>query len=148
MAVKSNLTEKSLARRLEEIESIWAQMYGSAKALFDLSAGSIQARRVNMTSNNIAKLKTSMQGLVGPELVQYAKDQRNNQSYDIVIEYQALIVILDAFLSWIDTSPINSGTWSEVETIVNGEFVARMLTPASTASLRVELQKVIDAIEP
>lgn len=147
MAFKSSITTKTLESRLAKVEGLAGNIRNVTQQLFNVSAArDVQARSVNSASNNIARTKTEMVGLVGVDLAQYAKDQRNDQTYEIETEYLAMISVIDAFLAWIDTSTINAGAWSEVETVTNGEFVPRMLTSVQTGSLRIELQKILDVI--
>src|SRR4051812_33597356 len=37
-----------------------------------------------------------------PGLVQYARDQKNNQSLDVVVEFNAMVAAIDQVTAWID----------------------------------------------
>lgn len=81
-----------------------------------------------------------------PGLAQYAKDQRNDQTYEIVAEYVAMIAAIDAAGDWLAAGfnsvatlvGYNVSTWAEVP----NEFGTAM-----TASLVPLVNAVIAAID-
>lgn len=78
-----------------------------------------------------------------PGIGQYAKDQYDDQTYDIALEFTAMTAALQSVVTWVQTNMPADGSgylllwkWTEV----------RMFSPAATAGLRTELDALIVTI--
>ena len=92
----------------------------------------LQQRRMDMT----AKAAT-------PGLAAYAKGQENDQSYDAVVEFNAMKAAIVATEDWIVVNmPPTIAVSSNTSDIVLAEFA-----PASLAGLRAQLVALIAAID-
>jgi hypothetical protein len=82
-----------------------------------------------------------------PGLVQYARDQKNNQSLNVVTEFNAMIAAIDAVTNWISTNfPKDGGGFILAATLGPEGPVYRQFTPAQTAGLRTALDALIATV--
>lgn len=81
-------------------------------------------------------------------LAQYAKDQKNNQSLDVVAEFNAMVAAIDQVTLWIDNNfPKDASTRALLERTLEAEGpVERTFTSAQTAGLRTQLDGLIATI--
>ena len=87
---------------------------------------------------------------VTPGLAAYAKDQENDQAYDVVAEFTTMQTALQAVLSWMETNvPVTNRNvpavtdWGNESTIQ----IADTFTPAQTNGLQTVLSALIATIE-
>ena len=93
---------------------------------------SLQARRADMT----ARAAT-------PGLAAYAKDQENDQSYDVVAEFNVMRAAIVATEDWIVINmPATIAVSSSTSDIVLADF-----SPGAMAGLRTQLDALIAAID-
>jgi quinol monooxygenase YgiN len=81
-------------------------------------------------------------------LAQYAKDQKNNQSLDVIAEFNAMVSAIDGCIGWVTTNfPKDANGFLLRETWGNNGTVDRSFTPAQTAGLRTQLDGLIERID-
>jgi len=111
---------------------------------------------VNQTGDAIEAIMTRMRdavilwdGASGlPGMVQWARDQEDDQSYDVVAEFLAMRTAAVAVSQWVkDNFPTGAGGYIEKEFYqANFTIESRNFTPAQTVDLQDLLQVLIDAI--
>lgn len=83
-----------------------------------------------------------------PGLLQYAKDQENDQAYNVGSEFTAMQQAIADTLTWFDTNvPVNvtlsnPSNWTSDDMPISNTF-----TPQQTAGMRTQMDVVITAIE-
>lgn len=79
-----------------------------------------------------------------PGIGDYAKTQEDDPTYDVVAEFTALLVLIDAVVAEVfATFPVDvSGFLQAYTLIADGTQVPRIFTPAQLAGLRTELNAV------
>ena len=84
-----------------------------------------------------------------PGLAEYAKDQENDQSYDVVAEFNALVASLDAVISTVkSTFPVDSGGFLLSETFnADGTRTPRTFTASQVATIKADLDTVVASID-
>ena len=75
-------------------------------------------------------------------LAQYAKDQENDQTYDVVTEFNSLITTIQAAITWLDNNIPTNVTAKLPENWGDGTLISNAFTPAQTADLRTTLNAV------
>lgn len=75
-----------------------------------------------------------------------AQDEFANPAYDYGAEADALVALIEAGLTAIQTAAPTDGTWITAIRFIGFAIVERTGTPAQTASIRTALQAVVDAI--
>lgn len=83
-----------------------------------------------------------------PGIVQYARDQEDDPTYDIAAEFIALRAAIDDARSTIDLQlPADGNNWLLISKIgVGTELDIRTFTIAQTATIRTKLQVIEDAV--
>ena len=95
-------------------------------------------------NNQFNKLK------VTPGLAQYAKDQENNQAYDVVAEFNTMQTALQGVLTWMETNiPVTNQNVSPVTDWANEQTIqiANIFTASQTSGLRTEMAALIATID-
>lgn len=109
------------------------------------SAGNVGARRLAEYASYLRDVKVDLAKYINtPGLDQYVKDEKNDQTYDLMAEYTALVAKIDAVIAWMVTN------WPSADLIVlnaDGSFNYRQFTPAQTTTLRAELGTLINGAE-
>ncbi len=83
-----------------------------------------------------------------PGIVQFARDQKSNQAYDIGAEFNAMITNITAVRDWLNTNlPLSSGGFLEEYTRVNFVKVNRTFTVGQAATLVTVIDDLLAAIE-
>ena len=99
---------------------------------------------VSVLSQKKAKLET-YKNITG--ILQYSKDQEEDQTYDIAAEYTALVARIDDVINWVKASyPADTNGYLLVRKWTLDGTSTREFTPAQTASLSPVLQLLIDQI--
>ena len=134
-------TVRELARQIK-VESVSLRTRSAAGSI----SGNAIVNYVDMLSAIRARLATLAQT---PGLAAYAAEQFSAPGFDIGAEYVAMVAQIDATVNWIVTNiPKDAGNrWLAIEEIVNGARVDRMLTSASTAGLRTQLDALTATID-
>jgi hypothetical protein len=83
-----------------------------------------------------------------PGLAQYARDQENDQGYDVVVEGSALITLVtDAALLIRNNFPVDGNGFLLAETFApDGTRVERVFTPAQTVTIQAALSAIVAQI--
>ena len=75
-----------------------------------------------------------------PGIVQYAKDQKNDQGLDVVAEFNAVIAAIDAATAWIDGNFPKDGQGYLLQNTLGVDGpLDRTFTPAATGPLQTHL---------
>ena len=73
-------------------------------------------------------------------IAQYAKDQEDDQAYDVAAEFNSLISLVDAAITEIQATNTNAliSTWS-----VSSGLIWNTFTPAQTAALKADIDAIV-----
>lgn len=83
-----------------------------------------------------------------PGLVQFAKDQENDQTYDVVAEFLAMRNAAVAVRDWIITNFPVAGGFIQKDTLeLDGAITVRQFTTVQTVGLQTTLATLTAAIE-
>lgn len=132
---------KRIARRVDEVaaEAI-AALAGDVNA--DQIIG--WAYRLRSRDNQISAVLAAVDV---PDLIQYARDQEDDQTYDVQAEFNAMSTQIGEVMSWVQTNfPANGGFLLSHSFGAEG-LVPRIFAPASTAGLLTEIQALDASIE-
>jgi hypothetical protein len=77
-----------------------------------------------------------------PGIAQYARDQFDDQSYDVVAEFNTVIAALTSCDTW-----LKNNIPSDAVSIVDGALVGNIYTPAQTAVLKNRVETAITTID-
>lgn len=104
----------------------------------------VSAQLIISILNNLSSYKTRLENVRSiPGIAQYARDQENDQNYDVVAEFLSLLALIDAAIAEIQSTNTNvliSG-WSLTGIQWN------TFTSAQTANLALALQAIANAVE-
>lgn len=84
-----------------------------------------------------------------PGIVQYAKDQEDDQTYDVAQAFTDVLQAINAVLAEVEaTFPTSAGGWLELNKMESGDasLTPRDFTTGQLASLTATLQTLSDAI--
>lgn len=81
-----------------------------------------------------------------PGLEAYAKTQEDDQAYDVVAEFDAMLGAITDATDWMDANVPTSVTVSAPAAWGDGAMISTVFTPAETAPLRAALQAVVTTI--
>ncbi len=83
-----------------------------------------------------------------PGIVQFARDQKSNQAYDIGAEFTTMIANITAVRDWLSTNlPLSSGGFLEEYTRVSFVKVRRTFTVGQAATLITVIDDLLASIE-
>jgi len=83
-----------------------------------------------------------------PGLREYAQAQRNDATYEIVTEYQALLALVDDAITNIRSSiPVDGSGYLLVYQLVDDKLSPRVFPAGQTAALATKLQAIADYVE-
>ena len=97
----------------------------------------------------MASLRQALDDVVGTApagLVAYARDQRADQGFDPVAEYQAVTAAIDDFLATVVPLMPTSGQYLAVLTLTAVGYDWREFTPAQTNPIKIKLDVIKDMI--
>ena len=111
-------------------------------------AGAIPSTRILNLFINLQQERIALVAAAAtPGIVQFARDQKNNQTLDVVVEFTAMLVALDAVIAWISTNfPKDAGGFLLARSFSGTTIVDRMFPSAQTAGLRAQLDTLIATI--
>lgn len=115
-----------------------------------MSAGNVNGDRALEVRDMANAFKAKMATYAAiPGIVQYAKDQENDQGYNIVTEYNALITEVDEVIASIETNfPTDASDWIQEKKFNGaGGYDYREFTPTQSAALIALIDDVIAAID-
>lgn len=113
-----------------------------------LAAGAVSA-------NAVIQIMSSMKSSIEvwdtvsalPGLVQYARDQEDDQTYDVVAEFLAMKAAAEAVRDWvINNFPTAAGFIQKDTLELDGAITVRQFTPAQTAGLQTTLATLAAAV--
>lgn len=83
-----------------------------------------------------------------PGIAAHARDLENDQNYDVVAEFQAMVTAIAAAVTEIiNTFPKDaSGFWLATQVAADGGFQYRTFSPANLAQLRTRITAVIASV--
>lgn len=82
-----------------------------------------------------------------PGLTQFARDQKQNQTLDVVAEFNAMIAAIDGVTGWLETNfPKDAGGFLLAKSFSAGTIVDRLFPASQTAGFRTQLDTLIAAI--
>lgn len=79
-------------------------------------------------------------------IIQYAKDQEDDQSYDVSAEFTSMQSSMTGAILWIETNVPTTVTAKPPEDWDNETMILNAFSPAQTSTLRTELDLVIAEI--
>lgn len=145
-------TKLQLATTLSESMSVCRTIKNRAQGVRDESAVvSIAARGIALLMNDLQVDDDRLVALQSvPGIKAYADSQFiADTDFDISVEFTSVRSAIADVILWVTTNiPKSAGNrWLEIEEIVSGRLVERMLTPVQTAGLRTELDALTATID-
>lgn len=133
---------EDIDRRIINLKT-YAQTHRAA-----LAAGNTDSARIIGVFRNLRTERAALtQAASTPGLAPFARDQKNNQTLDVVAEFNALVAAIDGVTGWIETNfPKDANGFLLGWSLNAGSVVERQFTPAQTAGLRTQLETLIAAI--
>jgi len=133
-AINKAATVKSVAQLIKD-ESLAGPI--QSKKIVDFATFLVDAQDL---FNQVAQI---------PGIGQYAKDQIQDQTLNLGVEFNAMVSEITATKDWIVTNfpkDVN-GYLQMVQFDVNGRFTIRTLTTAQTSGLRAQIDNLINTID-
>jgi len=116
-----------------------------------LAAGNVSANAVIQALNTLTGSIAVFDAISGlPGMAQYARDQQDDQAYDVVAEFSAMRTEAIGARDWVITNfPTAPGTGEILkDTLENdGSITVRQFTPAQTAGLQSALGQLVATID-
>lgn len=116
----------------------------------EITASGLDGIEVIHIAQRLKNVRDQLSGIAGtPGLVQYAKDQENDQTYSVGAEFNALLAAIDTVLAEIHSTYPKStpGGYAEVYTLnANGSITPRQFTSGQLSGLKSELDTLAAAI--
>lgn len=136
-------------RQLEDFESfIRNRTKRLSSAVAAMAAGSVEFLAIEAVRVDLRAMSSSVAAIVlVPGIAQVAKNNHDNQSYAPGTEANALKVLCDTAAATIEAAIPASGGYLLVSQYVSGALTPRTFTPAQTATIRTQVQAVIDAVD-
>lgn len=145
-----------LSRTLEDIDGRVARIRRDAQSIHDKMLGIVTSQNIidwyTIAADHWIALNKAKDV---PGIAEYARTQKNKDpTYDIVVEFQAVMTALDAVMDEIETTFPNDGTADKWLTavkfapLVEGQspIEQRQFSTAATASLRSLLLALVSTI--
>ena len=128
-------------------ESIRVKQFAT-QARNALIAGTVSANAVIQIMSNLKssiEVWDTVSSLSG--IAQYAKDQEDDQTYNVVAEFTTMRTEAVAARDWVITNFPASGGFIQKDTLeLDGSITVRQFTPAQTTGLQTVLADLIAAI--
>jgi hypothetical protein len=138
-----------LSRAYDEIKREAAKVHRLANSLRVASNGTITSEQILAFAGNLRSSRIIMQersSISG--IVDYAKSQESDQTYDISFEYSAMISQIDAVLLWISNNMPSANGYLQTNTLnQDGSISYREFETTITGGLRTALDALIASIE-
>jgi hypothetical protein len=135
---------------LEQIDQRILAIKKQAQVLrADALAGPIQSGRILSAHQYLRAERAALVTAGGtPGLAAFARDQKNNQTLDVVAEFNAVIAAIDNVTGWIATNfPKDAATQALLERTLEVDGpVERTFTTVQTAGFRTQLDSLIATI--
>lgn len=136
-------------RALQRAKAICRTVKVRAQAASSLFASGADAQEVLAILGALSRFNVELATLkTTPGLAQYAKDQENDQNYDVVAEFNAVLAALDDFVSTVLSNfPADgSGYALAFKFDASGTLIYRTFTAAQLATITSKLDAVDSAI--
>ena len=150
MAFPTDTTQVMLAFALREIQATAGSLKNRAISLRDntASSGSTATAVLEYHSNLKSKSDRLSTLAATPGLVQYAKDQFDDQTFDVTAEFLAMMTEMQNVLDWIRANlPVSADGFVEEKKIEADDSVTpKTFLVGQTAGLRSQLNDLIDTI--
>ncbi len=150
MAFPTDETQVMLAFALREIQATASSLKKRSIALkATTSSGPTNATSILEYHRELKAKMDRMNFLAStPGMAQYAKDQFDDQLFDVVAEFNAMTLAFQDTLDWIRTNlPVSAGGFVEEKMIEADDSVtAKTFTVGQTAGLRSQLDDLIATI--
>ena len=146
MAFKTDGLSKAYQKA--QNESIRVKAFAT-QARNALIAGAVSANAVIQIMTNLKssiEVWDTVSSLSG--IAQYAKDQEDDQAYNVVAEFTTMRTEAVAARDWVITNfPKSTGNFIEKDTLeLDGAITVRQFTPAQTTGLQTALADLIAVI--
>jgi hypothetical protein len=137
-----------LAVTLQDIDRLAIQLKAYANNAVAALNGTVTSTQVLAMFSHLSNVKAQFSAAAGVSgLAQYAKDQKNSQSLDVVAEFTAMIAAIDTCRSWISTNfPKDANGYLLAATLGEAALVDRTFTSAQTVNLKTVLQSLAATI--
>lgn len=137
-----------LAVTLQDIDRLAIQLKAYANNAVAALNGTVTSSQILGVYSNLSSMKAQFTAAAGVSgLAQYAKDQKNSQSLDVVAEFTAMIAAIDTCRSWISTNfPKDGNGFLLSQTLGASGPVDRTFTSAQTVTLKTALTALAETI--
>jgi hypothetical protein len=140
----SRLPAKELPKLNDQILSIRNRLI---QYIAESASGEIGYEYIHQLYSDIAGVSTSIDNVKNiPGILQYAKDQEDDQAYDVVVEFTALESALDSTKAWLEAGVPLNVTLRPISEWSTNSRISNTFTIAQTAQLRSRLQSIVDLI--
>lgn len=141
-------SDKALAEAYEELKHWSRKLDAAAVSAVNRLNSTVETEILIGFGYSVKAFRDNMASLAAtPGLAQYARDQENDQSYDVVAEYNAMIAAADAVTSWMQTNiPKDADGYILAWKFGPTDLTQRTFTPAQTAPLQTLAQALSDSI--
>ncbi len=146
MAFRTDGLSKAYQRAQTEAIRVKAFATQARNALL---AGTVSANAIIQIMSNLKSTVEVWDSVSSvPGIAQYARDQEDDQTYDVVAEFTAMRAEAVASRDWIITNfPTSAGGFIEKDTLeADGAITVRQFTTAQTTGLQTALADLIAAI--
>lgn len=151
MAFPTESTKRALAFVLNDAQSTAQNLKSHSEIVRVKSvAGTLTASQIldyQMSIKEKLGRFTELQGVTG--IGQFAKDQFDDQAFDVVVEFQAMLDAIQTILDWIRTNiPVSANGFVESRKIETDDTITKKtFTSGQTAGFRTELDLLIATID-
>ena len=81
-----------------------------------------------------------------PKIADYAKTQEDDATYDVIAEFNNMLVVINETIDWIVANFPSVGGYIKKDIIDSTGLTVRQFTPVETAGLRIKITNIINAI--
>jgi hypothetical protein len=136
------ITLSNIDRRILALKTVLQELRSVA------AAGPLASSRLlSLYTTLVTERAELVTAAATPGILQYARDQKDNQTLDVVAEFNALVGLIDDLIAWIGTNfPKDANGYLLAQTLGPTKPVDRTFTVAQTAGLRTQLDLLIAAI--
>lgn len=114
----------------------------------DMLAGPIDYEFIHILYSGISGISIYLDEVKStPGLSQHAKDQENDQDYNVVAEFVSLESSVDSALLWMQNNIPLSVTLTPIQSWSTQSRISNTFNTAQTAALRSQIQAIINSIE-
>jgi len=143
-------TNNSAAEAYRQIKNNAVQLRANAQSIATkLASGNVEYEYLRDVYNTLSRSKDQLALLRATQgIVQYAKDQEEDVNYAVKTEINALTSAIGDALTWMRTNVPRSvqvlalNEWQDL----SKSLIVEVMTPAETAGLVTELNKITTAI--